>query len=85
MFVTTPLSRFSPLQSQSRLGLKLFSRQVNINTGVGTPQHMTPSYLNHLDLGEAVAALVERRSSSHAIFTVNSPADLKTAFLERDL
>uniref|UniRef100_H3CTV3 Uncharacterized protein n=1 Tax=Tetraodon nigroviridis TaxID=99883 RepID=H3CTV3_TETNG len=59
--------------------------QVKINTGVATPDRMRPGYLDHLDLGEAVAALVERRSSSHSVFTVNCPADLKTALLERNL
>ncbi|XP_015237946.1 PREDICTED: uncharacterized protein LOC107089577 [Cyprinodon variegatus] len=56
--------------------------QVKINTGVGTPERMAPGYLNHLDLGEVIAALVERRSPSHAVFTISSPADLKTVLLE---
>lgn len=59
--------------------------QVNIDTGVGTPDRMAPGYLNHLDLGEAVAALVERRNTSHTVFTVNCPADLKTVILEKNL
>ncbi|XP_068168443.1 peroxisomal trans-2-enoyl-CoA reductase [Antennarius striatus] len=59
--------------------------EVRIDMGVGTPDHMTPGYLNHLDLGEAVATLVERRNASHTVYTVNSPADLKTILLERHL
>lgn len=59
--------------------------QVKINTGVDTPERATPGYLNNLDLGEAVAALVEARNSSHSVFTVSSPADLKTVLLERNL
>ncbi|KAI9518248.1 hypothetical protein NQZ68_038914 [Dissostichus eleginoides] len=59
--------------------------QVKINAGVGTPGHMAPGFLNHLELGEAVAALVERRSPSHSVVTVNCPADLKTVCLERSL
>ncbi|XP_040894252.1 uncharacterized protein si:dkey-238o13.4 [Toxotes jaculatrix] len=59
--------------------------QVKINTGVGTPERMGPGYLNHLDLGEAVATLVERRNTSHTVFTVSCPADLKTVLLEKNL
>ncbi|XP_069570447.1 uncharacterized protein [Brachyistius frenatus] len=59
--------------------------QVKINTGVAPPERMAPGFLNHLDLGEAVAALMETRITSHTVFTVNSPADLKTVFLERNL
>ncbi|XP_022078158.1 uncharacterized protein si:dkey-238o13.4 [Acanthochromis polyacanthus] len=59
--------------------------QVNIDTGVGTPDRMAPGYLNHLDLGEAVATLVERRNASHTVFTVRCPADLKTVILEKNL
>lgn len=60
-------------------------RQVKIDAGVATPERMTPGYLNHLDLGEAVATLVERRNVSHTVFTVNCPADLKTILLEKNL
>ncbi|XP_029289040.1 uncharacterized protein LOC115009290 [Cottoperca gobio] len=59
--------------------------QVKINTGVATPERMAPGYLNHLDLGEAVATLVERQNTSHTVFAVNCPADLKTVLLERSL
>ncbi|GAA6101881.1 uncharacterized protein si:dkey-238o13.4 [Tachysurus ichikawai] len=55
--------------------------QVKINTGVGTPEHMGPGYLNHVELGEAVATLVERKEKSHTVYTINCPADLKTVIL----
>uniref|UniRef100_A0A3Q4HJD4 Uncharacterized protein n=1 Tax=Neolamprologus brichardi TaxID=32507 RepID=A0A3Q4HJD4_NEOBR len=68
----------------------LFAQQwradsVKINTGVATPDHMAPGFLNHLDLGEAVAALIERRNTAHNVFTINCPADLKSVLLERNL
>ncbi|KAM4734660.1 uncharacterized protein FYW61_007705 [Anableps anableps] len=59
--------------------------QVKINTGVAAPERLAPGYLNHLDLGVAVATLVERGSSSHSVFTVSSPADLQTVLLEGNL
>lgn len=59
--------------------------QVKIDAGVAAPDRMTPGYLDHLELGEAVATLVERRNSSHTVFTFNCPADLKTVLLERNL
>ncbi|KAI4904465.1 hypothetical protein NFI96_015121 [Prochilodus magdalenae] len=59
--------------------------QVKINTGVASPERMAPGYLNHVDLGEAVATLVERRNTSHTVFTINSPSDLKTVILEGSL
>ncbi|TSK38481.1 Peroxisomal trans-2-enoyl-CoA reductase [Bagarius yarrelli] len=55
--------------------------QVKINTGVGTSEHMGPGYLNHVELGEAVAALVERKDKSHTVYNINCPADLKTVIL----
>lgn len=74
----------SPLSSSLSLFIDWFW-QVKIDAGVATPERMTPGYLNHLDLGEAVATLVERRNTSHTVFTVNCPADLKTVLLERNL
>lgn len=59
--------------------------QVKIDTGVATPERMAPGFLNHMDLGEAVATLVERRNTSHHVFTINSPADLKAVLLEGNL
>uniref|UniRef100_A0A8C8CHJ4 Uncharacterized protein n=1 Tax=Oncorhynchus tshawytscha TaxID=74940 RepID=A0A8C8CHJ4_ONCTS len=59
--------------------------QVKINTGVAPPERMAPGYLNHLDLGEAVATLVERKNTTHTVFPVNSPADLKKVILEGNL
>lgn len=68
-----------------RLSLHLWPPQVKIDTGVATPDRITPGYLDHLELGEAVATLVERRNSSRPVFTFNCPADLKTVLLERNL
>lgn len=59
--------------------------QVKIDTGVATAERMAPGFLNHLELGEAVAALVERRNASHTVFNINCPADLKTVLLEQHL
>ncbi|XP_061628607.1 uncharacterized protein si:dkey-238o13.4 isoform X1 [Phyllopteryx taeniolatus] len=56
--------------------------QMKIDTGVASMERMAPGYLNHLDLGEAVAKLVERQYTSHTIFTISCPADLKTVFLD---
>ncbi|XP_062861125.1 uncharacterized protein si:dkey-238o13.4 [Trichomycterus rosablanca] len=56
--------------------------QIKINAGVGTPERMGPGYINHVELGEAVATLVEKRNLSHRVFSINSPADLKTVILE---
>lgn len=65
--------------------LTFISPQVKINTGVASPDRMAPGFLNHVDLGEAVAALVERRNKSHTVFTINFPSDLKTVILEGNL
>ncbi|KAA0715098.1 hypothetical protein E1301_Tti008851 [Triplophysa tibetana] len=65
--------------------LKCKLNQVKINTGVAVPDRMAPGYLNHLDLGEAVAKLVERRNKSHIIYSVSCPADLKSVMLEGNL
>ncbi|XP_034031458.1 uncharacterized protein si:dkey-238o13.4 [Thalassophryne amazonica] len=59
--------------------------QVKINTGVATPERLAPGYLDHLDLGQAVAALIERPDTSHVVFTINRPEDLKTVLVERSL
>ncbi|XP_077371649.1 uncharacterized protein LOC144015493 [Festucalex cinctus] len=59
--------------------------QMKIDTGVATTERMVPGYLNHLDLGEAVATLVERQNASHKVFTISCPADLKTIFLDGNL
>lgn len=58
--------------------------QVKINAGVGSPERMGPGYIDHVELGEAVASLVEQRNVSHTVFTINCPADLKTITLEGD-
>ncbi len=77
MHVLFPMSEFLSFIDRSW--------QVKIDTGVATPERMAPGYLSHLDLGEAVATLVERRNTSHTVFTVNCPADLKTVLLEGNL
>lgn len=59
--------------------------QVKIDTGVATPDRITPGYLDHLELGEAVAALVESRNRSRPVVTFSCPADLKTVLVERNL
>ncbi|XP_029010114.1 uncharacterized protein si:dkey-238o13.4 [Betta splendens] len=59
--------------------------QVKIDAGVAAPERMAPGYLNHLDLGEGVAALVERGNSSHSVFTITSAADLKNLLLQKNL
>lgn len=59
--------------------------QLRIDTGVATSERVAPGFLNHLELGEAVAALVERRNTSHSVFNVNCPADLKTVLLNQHL
>lgn len=69
----------------SMMPVFIIFQQVKINTGVAAPDRMAPGYLNHLDLGEAVAALVERRNTSHTVFSVSCPADLKTVILGGNL
>ncbi|XP_029952231.1 uncharacterized protein LOC115391938 [Salarias fasciatus] len=59
--------------------------QVRIDAGVASPDRMTPGYLNHLDLGQAVAALVERRNASHKVVNVTSADDLKTVIQDKAL
>lgn len=77
---------YSPVCSSTNgLNANFLHWQIKIDAGVGTPERMTPGYLNHLDLGEAVATLVERRNTSHTVYTVNCPADLKTLLLEGSL
>ncbi|KAK7892096.1 hypothetical protein WMY93_024059 [Mugilogobius chulae] len=57
--------------------------QVRIDTGVASSERLAPGFLNHLELGQAVAALVERRSTSHSIFNINCPEDLKTVLFDQ--
>lgn len=59
--------------------------QVTIDTGVATSEPMAPGFLNHLELGETVATLVERRSTSYSVFNINCPADLKTLLQKQHL
>uniref|UniRef100_A0A3B3Q9G1 Rhamnolipids biosynthesis 3-oxoacyl-[acyl-carrier-protein] reductase-like n=1 Tax=Paramormyrops kingsleyae TaxID=1676925 RepID=A0A3B3Q9G1_9TELE len=52
--------------------------QVRINTGVTSTERKAPGYLCHLELGQAVALLVEKGNPSHSVHTINCPDDLKT-------
>uniref|UniRef100_A0A8D0GHA5 Peroxisomal trans-2-enoyl-CoA reductase n=1 Tax=Sphenodon punctatus TaxID=8508 RepID=A0A8D0GHA5_SPHPU len=56
--------------------------EVKINMGVATPERLGLGYVSHLEVGEAVASLVEKRSTSHTVLCVNSATDLKTLILE---
>ncbi|KAJ7312174.1 hypothetical protein JRQ81_006526 [Phrynocephalus forsythii] len=56
--------------------------ELKINMGVTTPERLAPGYVNHLDVGEAVASLVEKRIVSHTVLSASSPADLKALALE---
>ncbi|KYO20516.1 17-beta-hydroxysteroid dehydrogenase 14-like [Alligator mississippiensis] len=59
--------------------------EVKINMGVATPERLGPGYVSHLEVGEAVAALVEKRRVSHAVLCASSPADLQALALEGQL
>uniref|UniRef100_H3B370 Uncharacterized protein n=1 Tax=Latimeria chalumnae TaxID=7897 RepID=H3B370_LATCH len=59
--------------------------EVKINMGVATPDRMGPGYVSQLEVGEAIASVVEKRSISHKVLCTNSPADLKTMILEGKL
>ncbi|XP_062997483.1 uncharacterized protein LOC134408900 [Elgaria multicarinata webbii] len=52
--------------------------EVKLNMGVTTPERLGPGYVSHLEVGQAVASLVEKRTVSHTVLSANSPADLKT-------
>ncbi|KAH0619707.1 hypothetical protein JD844_000645 [Phrynosoma platyrhinos] len=56
--------------------------EVKINMGVTTPERLGPGYVSHLEVGKAVASLVEKRAVSHTVLSAASPADLKTLALE---
>ncbi|KAG7473216.1 hypothetical protein MATL_G00093360 [Megalops atlanticus] len=56
--------------------------QVKINTGVSSPGRSAPGYLDQMDLGSAVASLVERGADpnpapAHSVYTLNGPDDLR--------
>lgn len=55
---------------------------MKIDMGVATPERLRPGYVSHLEVGEAVASLVEKGSVSHAVLCASSPADLETLTLE---
>ncbi|XP_078526215.1 uncharacterized protein LOC144798950 [Lissotriton helveticus] len=56
--------------------------EVKINMGVTTPERLGPGFVSHLEVGEAVASLVEKRCITHTVLCANSAADLKTLILE---
>ncbi|XP_048402717.1 uncharacterized protein si:dkey-238o13.4 isoform X1 [Stegostoma tigrinum] len=56
--------------------------EVKLNMGVATPDRIAPGFVNHLDVGEAIATVLEKNSISHHVFCVNTPADLKTLIVE---
>ncbi|MEE6519847.1 hypothetical protein FKM82_017611 [Ascaphus truei] len=59
--------------------------EVKINMGVAPPERLAPGYVSHLEVGEAVASLVEKRLVSHTVLCANSTTDLKTLILEGKL
>ncbi|KAM4722239.1 uncharacterized protein WCC33_008475 [Rhinophrynus dorsalis] len=59
--------------------------EVKINMGVATPDRRGPGYVSHLEVGDAIATLVEKRRVSHTVLCANSTADLKTLILEGKL
>ncbi|XP_077307079.1 L-fucose dehydrogenase-like [Lithobates pipiens] len=59
--------------------------EVKINMGVALPERLGPGYVSHLEVGEAVASLVEKRRVSHTVLCANSTTDLKTIILEGKL
>ncbi|XP_053126463.1 uncharacterized protein LOC128334159 [Hemicordylus capensis] len=56
--------------------------EVKINMGVARPERLDQGYVSHLEVGEAVASLVEKRMVSHAVLSAGSLADLKTLTAE---
>lgn len=50
---------------------------MKIDAGVASPERMAPGFLNHLELGEFVARLVEKRNCSHTVFNVRTTEDLR--------
>ncbi|XP_075045167.1 uncharacterized protein LOC142104413 [Mixophyes fleayi] len=59
--------------------------EVKINMGVAPPERLGPGYVSHLEVGEAITSLVEKRRVSHTILCANSTTDLKTLILEGKL
>ncbi|XP_027701807.1 uncharacterized protein LOC114031004 isoform X2 [Vombatus ursinus] len=51
--------------------------EVKINMGVALPEALGPGYVSHLEVGRAVASLVDKLAISHAVLCVDSPADLQ--------
>ncbi|KAM9301537.1 uncharacterized protein PAF06_014736 [Gastrophryne carolinensis] len=59
--------------------------EVKINMGVAPPERLGPGYVSHLEVGDAVASLVEKRRVSHTMLTANSTTDLKTLIIDGKL
>ncbi|XP_078010650.1 uncharacterized protein LOC144457191 [Phascolarctos cinereus] len=51
--------------------------EVKINMGVALTEALGPGYVSHLEVGQAVASLVDKLAISHAMLCVDSPADLQ--------
>ncbi|XP_075795942.1 uncharacterized protein LOC142831031 isoform X2 [Pelodiscus sinensis] len=51
--------------------------ELKINMGVVAQDPGRPGYVSHLEVGAAVAALLEKGSVSHAVLCAGSPADLQ--------
>eukprot|EP00062_Callorhinchus_milii_P005170 gi/632944365/ref/XP_007887469.1/ PREDICTED: peroxisomal trans-2-enoyl-CoA reductase-like [Callorhinchus milii] len=56
--------------------------EMKLNLGVATPERIAPGFVNHLDVGEAMATILEKKCVSHHVICVNTPADLKTLIVE---
>ncbi|OCT57366.1 uncharacterized protein LOC108704828 [Xenopus laevis] len=59
--------------------------EIKINMGVAKPERLGPGYVSHLEVGEAIATVVEKKRVSHTVLCVNSTTDLKTLILEGKL
>ncbi|XP_072135285.1 uncharacterized protein [Mobula birostris] len=56
--------------------------EVKFNMGVVTPDRIAAGFANHLDVGEAMASILEKSSVSHYVFCVNTPVELKALITE---
>ncbi|OCT82351.1 uncharacterized protein LOC108715413 isoform X2 [Xenopus laevis] len=59
--------------------------EIKINMGVAKPERLGPGYVSHLEVGEAIATVVEKKRVSHTVLCVKSTTDLKTLILEGKL
>ncbi|XP_044518932.1 uncharacterized protein LOC123236636 [Gracilinanus agilis] len=51
--------------------------EVKINMGVALPEALGPGFVSHLEVGQAVASLVDKLAVSHSVLRIDSPADLQ--------